>query len=511
MFKTFDGFFENRFHEAPDITGSGGYIYPGSLAAGYNRSSQNIPYYQGPSIIADIPDYQRDYSIRDAIVHRIEEGRFNMMRVLFDYARRNSAYVVTDVQNRWFLEHKKTPRFYLKTMSSNGGTANTDYTVSTFILENPVDAKRLQSGDLLALMFSFVPTGRSAVGAVLDYAESPPSSGTYVKTFSASAPLPEVGRVIEVNYTTGAVVVTRNVHGDSTTTSYAGKGIDVVVNTTANPGTAIIRAEDAFFIKMTRPLAEGRDDVKVWSSSDTWDYNYCQYINRKWGTTDIRENIYQLGQPRSPMARNKMEAVDQALEELEYYALFGFRHEGTDPDMRWIGHAGGFLEWVPSTHYETLQAPNYTDVTKMGDFTIPLWNKKFENKFYFGAQTKILLCGQDVHTAFSVMINRMTQNIPQIVTSWSVNGVSFRTSSGGTMIVVPSDTMSLNGMSHMAILLDPSTFQYGHLQNMDITIVDNLPSTNIHEKSGEIFGVFTFKRVNPDANWVFVLTPNLQT
>ena len=501
----------NRLFEAPDVGGSGGYTYPGSGSVGFVTASQQIPYYQGPSIVPDIPDFQRDYSIRDAITTRIAEGRFNMMRVLFDYARRNSAYVVSDVQNRWFLEHKKTPRFYLKTQANQGGTAGTQYTTSTFILEQVSDSKRLQSGDLVAMMWSFVATGRDANGTILDYVESPAASGAYLRTYDATKPLPEVGRIIEVNYTTGAVTVTRNVHGDSTTTDYQGQGVTVVADTTTNPSASNVRAQDGFFIKMTRPLAEGRDDVKVWASSDTWDYNYCQYINRKWGTTDIRENVYQIGQTKSPIARNKMEAVEQFLEELEYYALFGFRHEGTDPDMRWIGHSGGFLEWVPTDHYDTLQAPNYSDATKMGDFTIPMWNKKFENKFYFGAQTKLLLCGQDVHTAFSVMINQMTQNIPTIQTSWSVNGVSFRTSSGGTIIVIPSDTMSLNGMSHMAILLDPTTFVYGHLQNMDVNIVDNLPSTNIHEKAGEIYGVFTFKRINPDANWVYVLLPNTES
>jgi hypothetical protein len=74
--------------------------------------------------------------------------------------------------------------------------------------------------------------------------------------------------------------------------------------------------------------------------------------------------------------------------------------------------------------------------------------------------------------------------------------------------VVPSDKLSLNGMSDYAVLIDPTCFQYGHLQNMDVNIIEENVSANPHEKSGEIFGVFTFKRTNPDANWLFVMKPN---
>ena len=45
----------------------------------------------------------------------------------------------------------------------------------------------------------------------------------------------------------------------------------------------------------------------------------------------------------------------------------------------------------------------------------------------------------------------------------------------------------------------------------DIKVVSPLPSTNIHVKSGEIFGDITAKRVNKDANWMFIIKKNNQS
>ena len=493
------------------ITDSGGYIMPQTGNGGFLNQSTQIPHTQGPSIIADIPEFQRDYNLRDALITRIEEGRLNMMRVLFDWASMNSAYSVDDTTPNWYLDRVPTPRFYLKTMANQGGTAGSAYTTGTFILEKTTDAPRLQTGDLIALMPLLVPPDRDANSVILDYVVSPTGGSIYLRKDLATAPLPEICRIKEVNYTTGAVMVERNVGGDGQSAARSGLAFTVVANGTGDPGASSIRAEDAFFLKMTRPMREGSDDATVWSRTNTRDFNHCQYIYRKWGVIDIQENVRRRGQPEGQYAKNRKEAIDQFFEELEYWAIFGFRYEDYDAANRWRGHSGGFLEAIPSGHYEVMQEPEYTSATKSGDFTIKRFNKIFENKFYYGSTTKILLCGAGFHTAFSWMINSMTTAVSTIVDSWSVRGRMFEISNGGKMIVIPSDTMTLNGMRNMAILFDPATFQYGHLQNMDIQIVDPLPTTNIHEKTGEIFGVFTFKRENFDANWVIVLQPNTES
>ena len=492
----------------PDISGSGGFTPPTTGGGGFMNASQGLQYYQGASVIADIPDFQRDYNLRDELITRIEEGRFNMMRVLFDYAMENEAYVTDDVQARWYLDYKATPRFYLKIKANQGTTTGNNTASGTFNLSTIADSKRLQSGDLLALMCCMVPTSRDAVSVNLDYQATPNGGTVYEKEHLVATPLFETMRITEVNYSTGIVTVVRNVGGDLQTTDRNGIGFEVITNGTTDPGTNKIRAEDAFFIKMTRPQAEGRDDVTIWSSSNTWDYNYCQFIIRKWGTTDIQQNVKRRGQPEGQYAKNRFEALEQFFEEMEYYAMFGFRKEETTPDEEWKGHAGGFFEHIPTGHYATLEEPDYNSNLRGGDFTIKKFNKFLTDKFYYGTQNKILLCGEKFHTAFSWMINNMTQNIPVIVDKWGVRGRQFDCSNGGSVFVISSDTLSLNGLSHIAILMDPSTFRYGHLQNMDITIVDPLPSTNIHRTSGEIFDVFTFKRVNPDANWVFIMQPN---
>ena len=107
-----------------------------------------------------------------------------------------------------------------------------------------------------------------------------------------------------------------------------------------------------------------------------------------------------------------------------------------------------------------------------------------------------------------MLFRSMTQNIPVIVDRWGVRGLYFQCSNGGRIMVVPSDTLSLNGNNDIAVLYDPETFQYGHLQNMDIQVVDPLPTNNIHEQEGEVYGVVTCKRTNPNSNYVFVLKPN---
>jgi len=93
--------------------------------------------------------------------------------------------------------------------------------------------------------------------------------------------------------------------------------------------------------------------------------------------------------------------------------------------------------------------------------------------------------------------------LPANVNSWGVELVRFRATNGGTILLTPSDTLSLHGMSDYMYLFDPSHFRYGHLQNMDIKTL-TVNQTNPHEMEAEIYGQITFQRTNPDAHWVFL-------
>lgn len=493
----------------PNIAGTGGYTPTGSGAAGYFNGGQAMPFYQGNSVIANIPQFQRQFNIRDGLVTKITEGRSNMMRVMMDYARKNGAYITTDVQSRWPIEHAIINRFYLKVQVGQGGTAGSKYSSSTFTLASAKDANRLQPGDLMALMCSFTPPNRDEDATLLDYSAS---ATKYYKTIPAGKVMAEVVKVTAVDGAAGKITVLRNQGGDGQTSSRQGVGFTVVANpdsALADAGANSVRAEDAFLVKMGNAMIEGSDDQQIFSTSNTFDYNYCQYVMRKWGTTDIQENVNRLWQSEKQGQKNRREANDSFWDELEWQAIFGYRKE-EEINGKWRGYAGGILETIPTAHIEQVEGMSFADDSKMGDFTIPKFNKLLENKFYFGTQEKILLCGVNYHTAFSVMINKMTQNIPTVVDSWGVKGHRFMSSNGGNVTVVPSDKLSLNGMSDYAILFDPSCFQYGHLQNMDINVIEENLNTNPHEKSGEIYGVITYKRTNPDANWLFTMKPNAQ-
>lgn len=492
-----------------NIVNSGGYIYPASGSAGFVQQSTGIPYGHGVPQVGGIPGFMRDYNMRDMLVTKIREGRVNMMRTMYAYARMRGAWVVNDVKPSYKIDHKPHPRFYLKVKTNQGGTKSSTYAKSTFLLANPKDAKRLQVNDLIALNFAHVPASKDANSTALDYVESPPASGTFVSKRDPLIPLQEVCMVLEVDYLSGAVTVVRNVGNDGRTAARTGIAIDVRANNTTDPGANIVNASDAFFVRIGNTLSAGTDDQLTYNRYPTWDYNTCQYVMRKWSSQDIEENVFK----RYPgfentMQKNRLETLEDFFEELEFLYFYGGREEEYDANGRWKGKLGGFFEFVPLTNYVEMEEPNYADATKMGDFTIPRLNKLLSDKFYYGSQEKILVCGERWHTAFAVMINKMTQNIPQIVDRWDVRGLYFQCSNGGRIFVVNSDTLSLNGNNDIAALYDPETFQYGHLQNMDIDVVDPLPTTNIHEKEGEVFGVITAKRTNPNSNYIFVLKPN---
>ena len=476
----------------PSIISSGGYIPPTTGASGHIVSPQNIPYHAGRTGIGNIPEFQRDYNLRDQLATLIKEGRSNMAKMALAYARKNGAYVVSDVEHQWYLEHTPIPRIYLD--SAVQGAASSGYYKFSF---KPAtdgssrhnDVKRVQVNDYLALMCSFVDRKRT----------SKPQASKFTST-ALTHPLPEILKVVNVNYDKGYFLAERNVAGDLRGTANPTTPDSFTVGTAE--GNVV--PESAFVLKMGNVLSEGMDDQKIWSYTNTKDYNYCQYMMRKWGATDIEQNIKKKGQNENSLVRNRRIALDEFYGELDYQFLFGVRNTGFDEKGKWWGSFGGLMEFVPDAHYISVEAPLY-DSDDMNDFTTPRFNTLLEDKFYYGSQNKIMLCGANFHKAFATMINKQTQAVATILDEWSVKGRRFEASNGGTVDFVPSDTMTLNGLADYGILWDPSTVKYGHLENMDINIIEKLSSENPHIDTGEIFGVLTTKRENPDANWVFAL------
>ena len=172
-------------------------------------------------------------------------------------------------------------------------------------------------------------------------------------------------------------------------------------------------------------------------------------------------------------------------------ATFGTRKTETENGRRkW--YTGGILEYIPSSNYI-----EYDDSL----FQTANFNEQIKNMFYYGAQTKLMLAGADYYTKFSNMIDNKIL-VPMQTNSWGVEMMKFKASNGGTLLIAPSDSLSLNGMSDYSIVVDPEHFQYGHLQNMDIKTI-KVPHTNPHEMEAEIYGQITFKRTNPNAHWLF--------
>ena len=489
------------------ISQTGGYIYPAAGQAGFVQQSTGIPYQQGLLQLGNLPNFMRDYNWRDMMVTFIREGRANMTRALLAYARGNGAWVVNDVKPTIKVNHKPHPRFYLKAKVNQGGTKGSTYAKSTFILANPNDAKRLQPNDLINLNFAYVQADTDSDSVALDYVFS---GGSWVPKRDILKPTQETCLVLTVDKVTGAVEVARNQGNDSRTASRAGIAVTVQANdTSSDPGANVVNAADAFFVRSGNTLSANSDDQLTYSRFPTFDYNTCQYVMRKWSSGELESNI-QRNYPgfENDQQRNRRDMLEDLAEEMEFLYFYSNRYEDYDANGKWRGRLGGLFEFIPSNNWHSMEEPDYTDITKMGDFTIPRINKFFTDKFYYGAQEKIMVCGERWHTAFSTMINRMTQNIPVIVDRWDVRGYYFQCSNGGRLFVMPSDTLSLNGNNDIAVLLDPDTFQYGHLQNMDLNVVDPLPQTNIHEREGEIYGVITARRTNASSNHVIVLNPN---
>lgn len=493
----------------PDILTNGGFSYPLAGSGGFVNASQNMPYYAGPNQIASIPEFQRDYNLGRASITKITEGRPVMMNILFAKLQGKAGWVVDDVKPNYYTKIVPHGRFYLRQKTNQGGTTGSATKKGIFTLEKAEDSKMLQKNDIVAIMCMEVTAARDANSSICDYATATGGS-VYYQIKDKAEPLPELAKVLSVDYSTGLVTVERNVGGNGTTQdSLNGIGFTVGANGTTDPGSNTVRAEDAFLVKVANSIAETKDDQLTWALKMTGDYNYVQRVMRKWSANDMEEKVLKRGQGKGNTFQiNAADALNDFWNtDMEFTSLLGYRGSGVDESGNYVGNAGGLLETIPPNNTHYLYAPDYQNFgTKPGSFNIPYFNYIMEDKGYYGSQEKFLLCGAKFATAFATMINYMTQHIPNIETKWRVQGKRFESSNGLVINVVVSDRMTLNGLNHMGILWDPATIEYGYLGE-DIKIITP-PQSNPHVKSGEIFGDITFKRTNYNANHLFIMRPN---
>ena len=446
-------------------------------------NAYDIGYYAGQPVVDNIPVSFREYDRRTAMLTKISEGRANLMRLLLEYARRNGAYISHDTESRWGLEYARLARIYFAAGTTAASTSSGVTTHDIFSLTN-AEGRRLQPADILNLMGFWV----KIVAGVRTLAAA---TGAGIKTKSSVYSIPEQVKVLE-NYgddsggTGYTLVKVRRNFGGVAPTGHA----DLAVLTTGDTGLAL-PIVDAFLWKAGNSIPEGRDDQLTYTDVDDYDYNYAQIVMRKWSATETEQNVDRFFSSEKTFQRNARRALEEFYKELDSIATFGTRKTEVENGRRkW--YTGGILEFIPDSN-----KVGYGDDL----FNTKNFNNQLKDMFYFGGQTKIALCGADFYTNFSNMLDNKII-LPAAVNGWGVEMTSFNATNGGKLLFTPSDTLSLNGMSDYCIILDPTCFQYGHLQNMDIKAI-TIDTDNPHEMEGEIYGQIIFKRTNPKAHWLF--------
>jgi hypothetical protein len=408
---------------------------------------------------------------------KIGEGRANLMRLLLNYAKSNGAYVATDTETRWGIQYDRLARIYFADDSDSTSGSKNDILYVT-----NAEGRRLQAGDILNLMGFWVSTSRGLAIA----------TGEDMNIKTSTYAVPEQVKVLtnfgdDSGTVTGStkIQVRRNFGGNEPT-GHADMLVDIAGGTWSDPITA------PFLWKAGNSIAEGRDDQLTYSDTDEYDYNYCQIVMRKWSATETEQNVDRFFDSEKTFQRNGRRALEEFFKELDVMALFGSRKTETENGRRkW--YTGGIAEFISADNHVA-----YDDSL----FQTKNFNEQLKNMFYYGAQVKTALVGADFYTQFANMIDNKII-LPAAVNSWGVEMIRFNATNGGTLLVAPSDTLSLHGMSDYAYIIDPAHFQYGHLQNMDIRTL-TVPQTNPHEMEAEIYGQITFKRTNPNAHWVFL-------
>lgn len=451
-----------------------------------SSNDYTITYYQGQPVVDNIPATFREYDRRTAMLTFISEGRANLLRLLWEYARRSGAYIAHDVETRWGIEYGRLAKIFHAAESeesSGGGDLN-----DIFVLTN-AEGRRLQPGDILNNMGFWVKM-HSSTGRTMAIA-----TGEGIRAKTAIYSLPEQVKVVENlgddSHSSGKTKIRmrRNFGGAApTSTGHA----DLTVDLTSPSPTYATEVGTPFIWKAGNSIPEGRDDQWTYTDVDEYDYNYAQIVMRKWSATETEQNVDRFFTREKTFQRNGRRALEEFTRELDAIATFGTRKTETENGRRkW--YTGGILEYIPDSNKIA-----YDDSL----FQTKNFNNQLKNMFYYGSQTKLVLAGADFYTKFSNMIDNKII-LPAATNGWGVELQRFNATNGGTLLFAPSDTLSLHGMSDYAIVIDPAHFQYGHLQNMDIKTL-NVETVNPHEMEAEIYGQITFKRTNPQAHWLFV-------
>jgi len=441
-----------------------------------------LTYYSAPTVVDQIPESFRIYDRRTGMLTKIEEGRANLMRLLWAYAKSKGAFVATDVETRWGLEYGRLAKIFFTSDSTSSGSNTNDYLHVT-----NEEGRRLQAGDILNLMGFFVSPTRGL----------PAASGAGMNLKTSSYPLPEQIQVLQnfgegsgnvsgsASSTATKILVRRNAGGIQPT-GHADLLVDIAGGTWASPITA------PFAWKAGNSISEGTDDQLTYSDVDSWDYNYCQIVMRKWSASETEQNVNRFFSQEKTFQKNGRKALEEFLKELDTMYMFNTRRtEVINGRRKW--YFGGIAEFIPASNHKF-----YGDSL----FQTKNFNNTLKDMFYYGSQTKLALAGADYYTNFSNMIDNKII-LPAATNSWGVEMQRFSATNGGTLLVAPSDTLSLHGMADYCYVIDPAHFQYGHLQNMDIKTI-TVPQTNPHQMEAEIYGQITAKRTNPLAHFVFL-------
>lgn len=492
---------------------TGGFAVTRSGSDGYYNFSQGLPFYQGRSRIANIPEYLRDPSLLGQdLLMKIEEGKSQFAKVLFEYAAKNGKITKPDVKYRWRVEVMPHPRFYLKTGLVVPITAAASSWQSTFQLDsytrptqtyptstgNPGivgNIARLQAGDYLMCMWSWA---------------TPRRTGACVNTEAYTNPVPEIAKVISVDYAANSLVVERHWAGAQRTATRGTCPATTVVADTVAHTTANIKHKEAFFMLLPNSMKEDEIDQKTYSLTQTWAEGLMQRSVRAWGGGHFADVINRNLGLGSPMAKNREQAIKDYYSQMELAAIFGEKAEGFDAETNdWWGLTDGLLSNIAIGHHIGLVPMVYGNIRSSsqyawGSFDIPVFNKILEDKGYFGSANKIMLCGNEAFTAFNTMINYMTQNVQDIKSEWRVEGKRFKSSGGLTVDFIQSDVMALNGLNNKMIMIDPSAFRMVELQNYPTDIIE-IQNENPLKQNGFIHGVYSFMDLNPDAHWVFTI------
>jgi hypothetical protein len=501
-----------NYNSIPGNTGA--FNTPRSGSAGYVNFSQGLPFYQGRSQVATIPEYQRmPGQLAKDVLMKIEEKGSNLMKILYEYAEKNGKISKPDVKYWWQTEVLPHPRFYLKQAAYTGTGSRstfklTDYTRPTQSYPtstgNPKvkgNITRLQAGDFILLMFSWLAPGRT--GAVA-YKES------------YSTPIPEIAKIISVDYAANSFVCERNWAGVQRTSAGNAPGtVTVVANSTSSPSSSQVREKDAFFLRLPRAMKEDDIDSKIYGMTGTWNYGIMQRSLRAWGSGFMGETIRKNLGLGSKYSQDRNQAIKDYWNDIALSALWGEKSEGFDDETgAWWGTTDGLLTNLSAGHHIGIvpmrigllrSAPQYA----YGTFDIAVLNKFLEDKGYYSETGRLVAaCGAEAYTAFATMINQMTQNIPDIVSEWKVVGKSFRSSGGLIVDFVEEHAMTLNGMRNKMLLMDPAKFRLVDLDNYPTDIVE-VQNENPLLQNGFIHGVHSFIDLNPDSHWLCTLDANL--